>query len=244
MKRFVIVGDNHGNTAEEGLPEKFFEWLGDFRPQIRIHSGDNWNLPALRRKATPDEKTIAIAPDYEMGTDFVKRLFDGGEERAFLRGNHDERMWRYAADATDAALVHWATKICGEVSSLMARRRAKMLPYDARLGVYDCEAVRVLHGNAAGIGSARKFALVYGSCAFGHTHSMDSCPVEKWPEPAVAVGTGCIQKIDQPYNSAPPGKLRHENGWVYGFTNGRRATYFQAKLKDGAVYVAENFKAY
>lgn len=244
MKTFVIVGDNHGDTAEDGLPEKFFAWLADYKPKIRIHSGDAWNFPALRKKATAEEKTIAIAPDYEAGTDFISRLFDGGEERHFLRGNHDERLYRYAQDATDAALQHWASKMTSEIGYLVARRKTKMLPYDSRLGVLDTNGVRVLHGYAAGVGSARKFAFSYGTCAFGHTHAMDICPVERWPEPAIAHGTGCIQKIDQPYNSAQPAKLRHENGWLYGFTDGKRATYFQAKYIGGMVHVAETFKAY
>jgi predicted phosphodiesterase len=246
MKRFVIVGDNHGDTAEEGLPEKFFEWLGDFRPQIRIHSGDNWNFAALRKKATQEEKTIAIAPDYEAGNDFIDRYFDGGELRVLLRGNHDERIYDLAETCTDAALKHLADKMTHEIGNRVAKRRVRMLKYDAKLGVLDVDGVRVLHGYAAGIGSARKFAFVYGTCAFGHTHSMDVCPVERWPRPSISHGTGCIQKIDQPYNSKQIGKLRHENGWLYGFTDGTSATYFQAKYDNTSkvIHVAENFKAY
>lgn len=244
LLRFVKVGDNHGDEQEEALVGKFFEWLKDFRPQIRIHTGDARNYAALRKKATEEERSQAIAPDHEAGGDFLARLFDGGEENWFLRGNHDERIYDLAQTTRDAALAHYAQTLVQEIGFAMRKQKVRMLRYDSRLGVMDTQGLRSIHGYAAGVGSARKFASVYGTCSFGHTHSMDICPVEKWPEPAIAYGTGCMCKIDQAYNSKQIGKLRHENGWLYGVTDGRRATYFQARFKDGQIHVASDFKTY
>lgn len=244
LETFAKIGDNHGNAINEDLAEKFFEWLKDFNPKIRIHCGDVFNFAALRKKATDAERAEAIAPDYGAGTDFLKRFFDGGNTRRILRGNHDERIYNLAHSTTDAALQHYAGKMVTEIGVLSNKLRAPMLPYDSRLGVLEINGLRTIHGYAAGIGAARKFAMIYGTCAYAHTHSMDICPVEKWPEVAVAHGTGCLCEIDQPYNSTQPGKLRHENGWLYGYTDGTRATYFQAKYKDGKIHVAENIKAY
>jgi hypothetical protein len=244
VKRFVIVGDPHGDEAEKNMPDKLFEWMADFKPHIRIHAGDNWNFSALRAKATQEEKTKAIAPDYQAGNDFLRRMFDKGERKVFLRGNHDERLWRYTETVTDAVLKNWADKLTAEVRALVRKLGVQMLPYDSRAGVYDENGIRGIHGYAAGVGAARKFGMVYGTCFYAHTHSMDVCPVERWPEPAIAHGTGCVQHIDQGYNSTHIGKLRHENGWLYGVTDGKCATYFQAKYKNGSVYVAETIKAY
>lgn len=241
---FVIVGDNHGDECDEQLQEKFFEWLKDFKPKIRIHGGDNWNFAALRKKASPDDKAQAISPDYLAGNDFLKRLFDGGTTRMLLRGNHDERIFNLVHTTADATLQHYASKMVTEIEVLARRLKAAMKPYDSRLGVLDLEGIRSIHGYAAGVGAARKFAQVYGTCSFNHTHAMDICPVEHWPEPAVAYGTGCLLRIDQPYNSTQPGKLRHENGWLYGITNGTSATYFQARCKNGSVHVAETLRCY
>lgn len=245
---FCQVGDNHGSEIEPGMEKAFFEWLKDFKPKLRIHCGDAWNFAALRKKASPDEKAQAIAPDYEAGCDFLKRYFDRSigmfGEGYLTLGNHDKRIFDLAQTTTDAALAHYAVKMVTEIGVLTRKLKVQTRPYDSRLGVLDVHGLRTIHGYAAGIGAARRFAFIYGTCAFGHTHSMDVCPAERWPEPAIAYGTGCLCKIDQPYNATQPGKLRHENGWLYGFTDGKRATYFQAKYKDGRVYVAENVKAY
>lgn len=241
---FVDVGDNHGNEQNETVTEKFFAWLDDFKPGIVIHGGDNWNFAALRRKATEKERQEAIAPDVECGTDFAARLFRYGKKRFFTRGNHDERIYSLVQEATDARVGEFANRVAGDIDRLFRKLRVRVLPYDSRLGVLDVDGVRTIHGFAAGVGAARKFAQVYGTCAFNHTHSMDVAPAEHWPEPAIAYGVGCLCKIDQPYNSVQPGKLRHENGWVYGYTDGRTATYFQARFKNGQVYAAEKLKAY
>jgi hypothetical protein len=241
---FVIAGDNHGDEQNDMVTEKFFEWLDDFDPSIVIHGGDNWNFAALRRKATPEERQQSITPDFEAGQDFMKRLFSHGKKRFFTRGNHDERIYSLAREAKDAAVSMLAGKLTADIDALMRKLRARVLPYDSRLGVLDVDGVRSIHGYAAGIGAARKFAHVYGTCAFNHTHSMDVAPAEHWPEVSIAYGVGCLCHIDQPYNHTQPGKLRHENGWVYGYTDGKRATYFQARFKNGQVYAAEKLKAY
>ncbi len=243
LRRFVDVGDNHGDAADLDLQEKFFEWLKDWKPQIRIHGGDNWNFSALRKKASEQERTIAIAPDYEAGNDFLKRLFDGGEDKYFTRGNHDERIYDARAHR-DAALSHYAGKVVTEIGVLTHKLRATVLPYHVKNGVLDVDGLRTIHGYSAGVGAARKFALVYGTCAYHHTHSLDVSPAERWPETAVAYGSGCLMVPEQDFNRAQVATLRHEQGWLYGFTDGRRATYFQARYKDGRVYAASETKAY
>lgn len=242
--KFCVVGDNHGDEIKYELADKFFDWLDDYRPHIIIHGGDNWNFAALRRKASPEERMIAIAPDYDAGIDFANRLFSYGSQRFFTRGNHDERIYAYARDAKDAATVHFAQTLCLDTDKLMGKRRVTMLPYDSRKGVLNIEGIRSIHGYSAGVGAARRFASVYGTCAFNHTHSMEVGVFERWPETSIAYGVGGMLNIDQHYNSAQIAKLRHENGWVYGTTDGVRATYLQAKYKDGTIYAAKEIKAY
>lgn len=244
LRRFVIVGDNHGDEVNVELEAIFFDWLADYAPHIAIHSGDNWNFAALRRKATPEEKQQSLAPDVEDGKDFINRLFAKAQRKFFTRGNHDERIFSLAREAKDAAVSMLAGKLTHEIAELLRNHGATWKPYDSRLGVLDVDGIRVIHGYAAGVGAARRFGAIYGTCAFGHTHSMDIAPVEKYPEVSVAHGTGCLCRIDQPYNSPQPGKLRHENGWLYGHTDGQRATYFQARYKDGKVYAAQTIKEY
>ncbi len=244
LTKFVDIGDPHGDELNQDLAEAFFAWKKDFRPKLCVHGGDNWNFAALRKKASPDDKAQAISPDYVAGNDFLKRFFDGAEHRFFLRGNHDERIYNLVHTTTDAAQQHYATKMVQEIEVLTRKLRVNMIPYESRLGVLDYMGYRGLHGYASGVNAARKFAASYGTCAFHHTHSMDVGPFERWPEVDVAYGSGAMCILDQPYNGSMMGKLRHENGWIYGYTDGVRATYFQARWKDGRVHVAEGVKTY
>lgn len=244
LQRFVDVGDSHGALVNVDLREKFFAWLDDFKPDIAIHGGDAFDFTALRKKASDAERQIAMAPDIEEGKDFLKRLFSYGSRRFFTRGNHDERIYDTAHESTDAAVRELAGRVCREIDGMLADRNVVVLPYNSRDGVLDIEGIRAIHGYASGVGAARKFASVYGSCAFHHTHTLEVCPVEHFPDPSIAIGSGCMMNIDQHYNAKNIGKLRHENGWLYGYTDGRSAVYFQARYKHGDVYVATGVKSY
>ena len=228
--RYVVVGDNHGGEQNDEVVERFFLWISDYRPDIVIHAGDNWNFGCLRKKATDKEKEQMIAPDFEAGVDFFKRLFHFGKHRHYLRGNHCERVWETARDSTNAAIVHAANRLANDITSLCGKLKVRMLPYDSRLGVLETQGIRVIHGYVVGAYAARRLASIYGTCCYGHTHSMDVGTYEHWPEPYVAYGTGCLLKIDQDYNSKAIAKLRHSHGWIYGETDGIKATYQQWRV--------------
>lgn len=251
LTRFVVVGDTHGDEIEPKAAEATFEFLQDFRPHVRIHGGDLYNFAALRKKATPHEQRISIAPDYESGNDFFDRYFSGGTgttDRVLLWGNHDRRIFALAEEANDATAQHYAEKMVGEIQTRVSKRRVITRPYDGHIGVFDIAGTRTLHGYAAGISAARRFASVYGAqhsvVIYCHTHAMDLAVFERYPEPTRAVGTGCLCKIRQGYNSAQIGTLRHENGFIYGYTQGNRAEVFQARWIDGRFTVASAVKVY
>jgi hypothetical protein len=178
-----------------------------------------------------------------MGSDFMRRFFDGGRENHFLRGNHDERLWTFANSAT-GLLRDYAHDGIARVEKLVAKSRAKMLPYDSRIGVLKLGALKVIHGYAAGIGAARKHAIVYRNCLFGHTHNCDVAGAESDEGVSEARGIGACCRLDMPYNAHQTGKLRHQNAFCYGllFEDG---TYQinQAKKIDGRFYVASDFRA-
>jgi len=87
-KKFVICGDNHGDMADEKSVSALVAFIADFKPEIRVHLGDNWDFRNLRKGASDDEKAASLADDWETGSDFMRAFFDGGKENAYLRGNH------------------------------------------------------------------------------------------------------------------------------------------------------------
>jgi predicted phosphodiesterase len=242
-RRFVVASDSHGDQIDATTETALLSFIADFKPQIRIHAGDVFDFRNLRRGASDDEKAHSLEDDWQMGSDFMRRFFDGGKENHFLRGNHDERLWNFAHSAT-GLLRDYAHDGIARVEKLVAKSRARMLPYDSRLGVLKLGALKVIHGYAAGIGAARKHAIVYRNVLFGHTHNCDVAGAESDEGVSEARGIGACCRLDMPYNAHQTGKLRHQNAFCYGllFSDG---TYQlnQAKKIDGRFYVASDFRA-
>jgi len=242
-RRFVVASDSHGDQIDATTETALLSFIADFKPQIRIHAGDVFDFRNLRRGASDDEKAHSLEDDWQAGSDFMRRFFDGGRENHFLRGNHDERLWNFAHSAT-GLLRDYAHDGIARVEKLVTKSRAKMLPYDSRLGVLKLGALKVIHGYAAGIGAARKHAIVYRNCLFGHTHNCDVAGAESDEGVSEARGIGACCRLDMPYNAHQTGKLRHQNAFCYGllFEDG---TYQinQAKKIDGRFYVASDFRA-
>ena len=242
-RRFVVAADSHGDQVDPATESALLSFVHDFKPQIRIHAGDVFDFRNLRRGASDDEKAHSLEDDWRMGSDFMRRFFDGGKENHFLRGNHDERLWHFAHSAT-GLLRDYAHDGIARVEKLVKQSRAKMLPYDSRLGVFRLGDTNVIHGYAAGIGAARKHALVYGRSIFGHTHNCDVAVAESCDGATEARGIGACCKLDMAYNQHQMGKLRHQNAFCYGllFENGTTQIN-QAKKIDGRFYVASDFRA-
>jgi hypothetical protein len=242
-RKFVDIGDPHGDHVNEDLIQKLFDFMDDFQPDVVIHGGDNWDFPQLRKKASQKEKDLPMSADWQMGMDFLNKFCSYGTERYFLRGNHDERLWDLAHEG-DGQARELADRLIRDAEKLIKSLKVKMLPYDSRGGVLDLGGLKCIHGYAHGVAAADKFARVYGTCTYHHTHSMQVGTVEKWPRPQVAYGAGTLAHIDQPYNSRQLGKLRHENGFTYGMLTGGDPIVFQARLIDGDIYATKNIEIY
>lgn len=243
-KRFCVVSDTHGDMIDPVAEAGFFSWLGDYDPEIRIHAGDAFDFRPIRNGAGPSEKQESMQSDYEAGIGFIGKYFSGGKVRKLLMGNHDQRMWdlRYS---DNGSLRDLGDKFCSDIESKLRKKKVDYLPYDARLGVLQIGHLRVIHGYFSGRNAATQHARIYQNCIFGHTHSQEIIPVESLDGPSVAMGAGCLCKIDMHYNARQPNKLRHQQGWVYGvmFDDG---TYqaFQAKRIGDKFHAATEFKTY
>ena len=85
-RRFVVVSDNHGDMVDGTAKAALQAFLIDFKPEVRVHAGDNWDFRNLRRGATDDERADSLVDDWEAGTEFLTSFFAGGKENWFLRG--------------------------------------------------------------------------------------------------------------------------------------------------------------
>lgn len=228
-QRFIAGFDPHGDKQNTPTVNKFLDFTKTWKPHIRVNGGDNWDFRPLRGKASQQERQESMIPDYKAGMDFIERF----EPTHFLRGNHDERLWKLR-DENRGAESDYAIKVVMEVNDTLARMGCKMLPYHYRKGILRLGQLSVVHGYFAGVHSARQHALHYGNCLFGHVHSISEATIARI-KPETAHACGCLANLDLGYHEAKPGTLMWENGFVYGVVNEKTGSYhyWQARKQDG-----------
>lgn len=240
-----MCGDNHGDMVDPIADAALMAFIKDYKPSIRIHGGDALDLRNLRKGASDDEKAASLADDWEMGSDFMRRFFDGGKQNHFLRGNHDERIYDLQGSAT-GVMRDYAGDAVKKFEQLVTKKcRAKMLPYDARHGILRLGHMKVVHGYFHGKGAAASHARVYRHCHFFHIHAFYTAPVESDDGPKEATSIGSICKVDMPYNQRQPNKLTHNNGWRYGviFPDGTYQ-YWDARRINDSFYATKDIVTY
>lgn len=227
--RFIFASDVHGDQQDPVANDALFQFMEAWKPKLRVFGGDLWDFRPLRRKATEDERRESMAKDYEAGLEWLKRF----KPHVFLRGNHDERLWDLAA-RNKGVESDYAMKGVIEIITLTQKMKCEMLPYHNRDGVYRIGHLKMLHGFSSGINAARATALVYGSCLFGHVHTIDEHSIPGL-ERRVARSVGCLCRLAMDYNVRTPSALRHSHGFAYGIINEKTGAYnvFQAEEIDG-----------
>lgn len=207
-QRFIAAADNHGDMQDDSAVESFFEFCKFWKPDVRVHAGDNFDFRCLRKNATEGEKRERVNADIDAGLAFIKRF----KPTHFLRGNHDERLWD-AAIADDGKLADFASYVAIDIKDALGD--AVMLPYCKRNGVLKLGHLKIIHGYNAGVTAARIAGQVYGSVLMFHTHSIDQYSLPGL-ERRIARVCGCLCKLDQPYNRSHIQTLRQSHGWAYG----------------------------
>lgn len=242
-ERFIAVADSHGDMKDGETCNAVLSFCKDFKPSIRVHAGDAFDFRNLRRGASDEEKANSLEDDWEEGCHFLRAFFDGGKKKHFLRGNHDERIYDFRKNASGLVRDYAADGI-KRLEGLVNRCGAKMLPYDAALGVLQLGGLRVIHGYHAGASACRAHAHVYQNCIFGHVHTIESSAVASL-DPAEARSIGCLCIRDMDYCNRQTAKLRWGQGWAYGllFEDGSYQL-FQARKINGTFTVATEVKTF
>lgn len=244
-ERFIAVADSHGDMIDPESEQAVISFIQEFKPTVRVHLGDAFDFRCLRRGASDDELAEDLSADWEMGSDFLRKFYAGGKNNLFLYGNHDYRVVKMT-DSTKGLAREYARDGVKRIEQLLKRCRvSQALPYDSRLGVLKIGNLKMVHGYASGINAPTKMARAYGNVAFGHIHSIEAVAVDSDDGPKEARCIGCLCKTDMPYNSHQLNKLRHSNGFAYGFLlPGGDYQLFQARKIDGRFYAATDVKVF
>ncbi len=216
---FVVGSDVHGVHQDRKANAAFFKFVEMWKPKIRVLAGDLWDFTPLRKKADDDERRISLTEDYDKGVEWFNRF----KPTHFIRGNHDERMWDLA-ELNRGIESDLAIKLLGEIDTMVRKHRCRMLPYDKRKGVLRLGHLKIIHGFSSGVYASRQTALAYGSCLFGHTHSIDEHAIPGL-ERRVARNIGCLCKLDLKYNSRHVNTLKQAHGFAYGVLDEKSGRY-------------------
>lgn len=243
----MLVADNHGDWVDPKTEEVIFAFLKDFRPEIRIHLGDVWEFACLRKGADEEERSVELEADWLAGKEFLRNYFWRGKQNVLLLGNHDDRLWELAKNTHAAGESKAAAH--GMLEDFEALRKKAniqtVLPYDSREGVYELGHLKCIHGYHAGENAGRQHARIYGNCVYGHTHTIESATAHSYDEPKESRGVGAACRLDRPFNKKQTNKLRHSNGFAYGFLfDDGRYQLFQSRKIGDEFYAATNIKAY
>lgn len=209
--RWIAAFDNHGDMQDDAAVNIMFEFMKMWRPEIRIHGGDCFDVRALRGAGSQAEQRESFLGDLAAGLAFIDRF----KPTHFLRGNHDERIW-------DGTLHHVGVErdFCIQQVTTITDRLGDIpiLPYNKRTGVLEIGKLKVVHGYSTGISAAKTAAQVYGAVLMGHIHAIDHYSI---PGLKVRIGRacGCLCKLDQDYNARQIQTLRQEHGFAYGILN-------------------------
>jgi len=174
-KRFVAVGCSHGEHMLPAAGEAVLKFVDKFKPTHRIHLGDAFDLPALRRGAQGTSDEMApIHQDVTAGRDFLNKL----RPTIFTAGNHDfVRVDRFLSDHRSMVREH-AQMIHDRMMEPLKRHKTQVFQWDIwqpwRWGGFNWS-----HGFSYGANYIRKTALHRGNSVIAHGHWAGSATAER-----------------------------------------------------------------
>jgi hypothetical protein len=242
-RKFVVAPDIHGAEMDTKACDAIIAFITEFKPEVRVISGDLWDFGAIRRGASEDERSVSMRYDFDMGREFADIFFKGGAENHLMLGNHDVRAYDLA-ESCDAVKSDLGQRMVADIESMARRQAAKIWPYDSRYGVLELGHLKVVHGYHTGMAACAAHSRIYGNVIFGHIHSIESfqTPGIKQQE---ARAIGCLCKLDMGYADRKTAKLRWAHGWAYGWLHDDGTyTIHQARKIGDRFYASTEIKAY
>lgn len=211
---FLGASDLHGSHQNRKVVKSFFEFMDTWKPKHRFSLGDDMDITALRKGADDDEKNTPLRYDINMALEFHARF----RPQDKIDGNHCFRLHRTAAK--NGLLGELCRKLVEEIDAELKKLGVRRHPYGKRSYVQFGDT-KLVHGIAGGVGAARKHAMHFGRCMFGHIHAKDMATFGRVESPVTAYSCPALCKLDADYNAGHLETLRQENGWIYGVKNKR-----------------------
>jgi hypothetical protein len=242
-KKFIAVGDNHGDKCDPVAFEGMRQFIKEFKPDHRIHLGDCFDFRSLRRgvNAGDGEAGESLHDDIMCGLEFIDAL----RPTAFLYGNHEDRIHAYATGSSDGRLRDYAFDVDSDIKSHLRGVGCKtILPYHAENGVYRLGPIAFVHGYSCNRYAVEEHATHYGTSGgaviMGHIHRIASSNARKHGG-VVGFSGGCMcLKKEMEYAKNRMATSQWGLGWTYGVIEGNLWKVWQAhRFGDGWIWTTE-----
>lgn len=203
-KRFWIGFDRHAPEHDKTVDKIVADFLGDFKPHIRVAGGDFQSVDQLSKFNSESE--VHLKKEFEMNREILRKW----KITHYLEGNHEERIRRVGT--IDKRLRSLADL---QANLQLDKLKIEFRPYHPIKGVLKIGHLKVLHGFYANEYVASKTARTYGTCVFGHCHRFQTF----WPKAAfnshVGYAIGMLGSLEQTW-----AQDRAPMGWAQGFAFG------------------------
>jgi hypothetical protein len=240
MESFSSASDLHGDRQDAGAVKAFKAFVADYKPKVRVFTGDIWDFRAIREGASKDEKRHSMRADFYAGMKFLEWY----RPHVITLGNHDQRLWDLVSKEgieKSGPLTDLAAELIEKFDKLTTKLGTEVLPYDKRRGVWRHNGLKFAHG-FDGM-SPDNMAAIYGNIIYGHGHAIEMAPAPTDEGHRVARMVGCLCRLDMSYNRAQTKTLRQQHGWAYGaFLQRGVNEVFQASVQHGQVAYAGSLK--
>jgi Icc-related predicted phosphoesterase len=144
--KFVACGDIHGDEQDAPSVKALLAFTKEYQPDLVVCIGDLWDFRAIRKGAGDEEQASSLQKDWDCGEEFIREFFKFGDERVFLRGNHDERIYDMSKNSRSGVARDYANDGIENIELIMKETKARMFPYDSVGGIYKCGNLSFVHG--------------------------------------------------------------------------------------------------
>jgi len=223
-KKIVIASDNHGEKICPATEQVLFDFIGYWKPHLRVHLGDFMDLNALRLGASRDECADSMREDIKVGVEFLVKF----RPDVLTEGNHDWRLKR-ELNSKDPIRREWCEDRLKEILQALKPIKTQVFGWGVKKGVYTIAGQKMLHGYANGAMSAtRTSGQKFGACVHGHNHSADIMYLDTYDGQG-RFAQSCPSMCDNDnmdYQLGQAAAFKHVSGFALGLADMKKNTYY------------------
>jgi len=232
-KKWVAVGDNHGAMIDKGARLAFLKFVDHYKPDLKIHVGDNFDFAGLRMGISNEDSAAAddLTEDLVQGFCFLESYAPD----VYLLGNHEDRLWRIRESHSNGAMRFAAAEVIERIEKQCRRTKTKLYEYHAETGVHRVAdgQLAFTHGYSANMNAVKEAATHYaapgGTIIMGHLHRVE-VQTGRRQGGTHGYSIGCLADFSRMrYAKNRLATAAWENAWAFGVYKGATSITWLAR---------------